>query len=180
MCPTYARTAIPRSVSPTVIPSSRRSLSFPLPVFDDDVAPLVEGLVELVEGNAVFKSVEGSLVGRAVEGDDPVGQPPLQNAQIPTDVAEPEDELDRGRHDDDGVLRPRTEGQSNAPRLLGLVVGPVEVYLDHPVADRDTLAAQPIAGSFQRADRDSSGGPARNVGVGGELHHAGGQETLEL
>ena len=45
----------------------------------DGVAFLVEGLVVLVQGNAVLEGVEGPFVRRAVEGDDPVGQPPLQD-----------------------------------------------------------------------------------------------------
>src|SRR3712207_9183147 len=62
---------------------------------------------------------EGPCVRRAVEGDDPVGQPPLQDSEIPADVAEAEDELDSGRHDHHGIFRPRAEGQGDAPRLLG-------------------------------------------------------------
>src|ERR687894_3111115 len=66
------------------------SIGLALPVFDDGVALFVEGLVELVQRNAVLQGVESTLVRRAVVGDDPVSQPPLQYPQIPTDVAEPE------------------------------------------------------------------------------------------
>src|SRR5918997_162059 len=151
-----------------------------LPFFDDGVAPLIQGLVELVQRNTILQGVERAFVRRTVIGDDPVGQPPLQNPQIPADVAEPEDDLDRGRHDDYWVLRPGSEGQRDALRLLGLVAGPVEVYLDHPVADRDSLAPQPVAGPSQGTNGDGCRGPAWNGGVRGELHHPGGQETFYL
>jgi hypothetical protein len=151
-----------------------------LSVSFDGVALLVQALVELVEGDAVLDGVEGSLVRRAVVGYDPVGQTPLQDTQIPADVAEPEDELDRGRHDHYGILRPRAESQGDAPGLLGLVVGFVEVHLDHPVPDWHPLAAQPVTGPPQRTGFYGGRGPARNVLVRGELHHPGGQETLDL
>jgi len=64
--------------------------------------------------------------------------------------------------------------------LLGLVVGLVEVYLDHPVIDRDPLAPQPVAGSFQGANRNGGRGSTGDVGVRRELHHAGGQEAFYL